>query len=165
MHSTRDGRRGGALLSVALLASLGFGASAIAVESTQGSTAAPAPAKAPIVLAQAAPAKVTYSKEQATRGERRYVETCSDCHGEDLRGGLNGGAPIRGSVFLQHFGGSPASALFMFMSTQMPPESPGRFSDSVYIDLMAYVLQMNGFEPGAPLPSNPDDLDNLIVEK
>jgi hypothetical protein len=51
------------------------------------------------------------------------------------------------------------------MSAMMPPDSPGRFSESVYADLMAYVLRRNGFQPGAALPSDVDALDNLVLEK
>jgi hypothetical protein len=51
------------------------------------------------------------------------------------------------------------------MSTLMPPEAPGRFSESVYADLMAYVLQVNGFDAGAALPSNVDALNKLVIAK
>jgi mono/diheme cytochrome c family protein len=163
MHSSRNAHRGGgALVSAALFVSLGFAASAIAIEPPGAGVRS---AGAPILLAQNAPAKVTYSNEQAKRGQERYTATCEDCHGADLRGGLNGGPPIRGSMFLKDFGGGPASSLFYFMSTMMPPEAPGRFSDSTYIDIMAYVLQVNGFEAGAPMPTKPEALDNFVIEK
>ncbi len=61
--------------------------------------------------------------------------------------------------------GLPASLLFGFMSTAMPPNSPGRYPASTYVDLMAFVLKRNGYQPGAPLPSDLDALDNLIMEK
>jgi mono/diheme cytochrome c family protein len=182
MHSSRNSRRRGVVIvSAALLASLGFTATAIAVEPAPDASVVAA--GAPIRLAQntpqedvpiiggaapvAAPATrpVSYTSEQADRGKARYVKTCVDCHGEDLKGGLNGGAPLTGGKFDQDFGGAPASALFLFMSTKMPPESPGRFSASVYADLMAYVLKRNGYQPGAALPSNVDALDNLVLEK
>jgi mono/diheme cytochrome c family protein len=164
MHSSRNGRRGAAaVVSAALLVTLGFAASAIAIEPAPG--AGGLAAGAPIILAQAAPAKVTYSNEQAKRGEDRFKSTCVDCHGDDLRGGLNGGPPLRGLMFLQKYTNAPASSLFVFMSTLMPPEAPGRFSDSVYADLMAYVLQVNGFDAGAALPSDVAALDKLIIAK
>jgi hypothetical protein len=79
---------------------------------------------------------------------------------------LNGGAPLRGLSFEQkYFDGLPASLLFSFMSTAMPPQSPGRYSQAVYADLMAYVLKENGVQPGAPLPSDMDALDYLVMEK
>ena len=51
------------------------------------------------------------------------------------------------------------------MSSAMPPNDPGRYSASVYADLMAYVLKVNGFQSGAPLPSDLDALDHLTMVK
>jgi mono/diheme cytochrome c family protein len=152
-----------ALSSTALMLSSGAGG-------TETLTAAPGavetlPSAPRLLLAQNATTKVSYSTAQAARGQKQFTQTCVDCHGEDLRGGLNGGPPLRGGSFNQHFAGGPASALFLFMSTLMPPEAPGRFSESVYADLMAYVLQVNGFEAGAELPSNVDALGKLVLEK
>ena len=86
---------------------------------------------------------VHYSSEQADRGEDRFERDCVDCHGDDLRGGLIGG----------------------FMSLLMPPNAPGRYSPEVYADLMAYILQENGFPAGDPLPSDMESLNKLIVQK
>jgi len=124
----------------------------------------------PVRLAQADTAStgspVFYSSDQVDRGEKRYVSACAECHGDDLKGGMNGGPPLRGVSFEQKFAeGAPASGLFTFMSTSMPPNSPGRFSPSTYADMMAYILKRNGFKAGAPLPSDTDALDNLIMEK
>ncbi len=119
-------------------------------------------------LAQTVPVQgpVSYSSDQADRGEDRYERACTECHGDDLRGGLNGGAPLRGVNFLQKYAnGAPASALFLYTSTLMPPNSPGRYSPSTYADLVAYILKRNGFRAGAPLPSDVDALDYLIMEK
>jgi mono/diheme cytochrome c family protein len=137
----------------------------VAPPSEAPADAAPADAAA---AADAAPAghPVSYATEQATRGQKRFESDCVDCHGDDLRGGLNGGPPLRGVSFEEKYAqGAPASALFEFMSTLMPPNDPGRFSPSVYADLMAYVLKVNGFKPGAPLPSDVDALDNLTMDK
>lgn len=109
---------------------------------------------------------VSYSSDQADRGEEDYKKHCLECHGDDLKGGLNGGAPLRGLSFEEKFAnGAPASGLFLFMSTLMPPNAPGRYSPSTYADLMAYVLKRNGFKAGTPLPSDVEALDSLIVEK
>ena len=110
---------------------------------------------------------VSYSSEQADRGEVRYVKDCEECHAKDLKGGgTNGGAPLRGVNFLQKYAdGAPASWLFEFLSNEMPPNSPGRYSAHTYAELMAYVLKRNGFKAGAALPSDLDALDNLIMDK
>ena len=123
-----------------------------------------------IELAQATPApamtKVSFSSDQADRGETRFERDCVDCHGEDLNGGLLGGPPLRGLSFEQKFlNGASAAGLFVFMSTLMPPDSPGRFSPAIYADLMAYILKRNGFRAGAELPSTVEALSTLILEK
>jgi hypothetical protein len=73
---------------------------------------------------------------------------------------------LRGLAFEEKFAdGAPASSLYLFMSTLMPPNSPGRYSPSTYADLMAYILKRNGFKAGSALPSDVDALDYLIMEK
>ena len=109
---------------------------------------------------------VSYSSGQADRGKAKYLSACVECHGEDLKGGLSGGAPLRGVNFEQKFAnGTSASVLYLFTSILMPPNSPGRYSPSSYADLVAYILKRNGFRAGAPLPSDVDALDYLIMEK
>lgn len=120
-----------------------------------------------IRLAQAdAGMPATFSAEQADHGKELYDHQCTECHGSDLSGGLLGGPPLRGAGFAQKFfDGAPASGLFLFMSTLMPPNAPGRFSASAYADMMAYILKRNGFRAGAELPSDVEALDNLILKK
>ena len=131
-------------------------------------TSATAPERIHLAQAEAEPVEspVSYTADQADRGKERYEKECLDCHGSDLKGGLNGGAPLRGVNFEQKFAeGAPASSLFLFMSNLMPPNSPGRYSESTYADLMAYILKRNGFQPGAPLPSDVDALDYVMMVK
>jgi mono/diheme cytochrome c family protein len=128
------------------------------------------PGLAPPVLAQAEPEPagnpVSYASDQADRGKDRFDSDCEECHGGDLKGGLNGGPPLRGLAFEEkYFDGLPASIMFGFMSSAMPPNSPGRYSAGTYADLMAYILKRNGYGAGAPLPSDLEALDLLIMEK
>lgn len=121
-----------------------------------------------LAQAEAAPTEVpvSYSSEQADRGEQEFEDSCVECHGDDLRGGLLGGPPLRGVGFEEKYAnGSPAGVLFEFMSTTMPPNKPGALSASTYADLMAYILKRNGFAAGAPLPQDVDTLYNMIIEK
>jgi len=153
---------------LALVSGLVAGASLISMPGVFPAAAAAEPGLLRLAQADAAPAEkpVSFAADQADRGEKKYTSDCVECHGDDLRGGMNGGPPLRGVSFEEKFaGGAPASALFTFMSTLMPPNAPGRFSASTYADVMAYILKRNGFKAGAPLPSDLDALDNLIVEK
>jgi hypothetical protein len=73
---------------------------------------------------------------------------------------------LRGLSFEQKFlNGASAAGLFVFMSTLMPPDAPGRFSPAIYAVLMAYILKENGFRAGAELPSTVEALSTLILEK
>lgn len=164
-------------LAVAASASVALPALAQAPAIGQAPAVGQAPAigqaPAPTTTAPAAPAEmaagdkpVSYSEDQATRGKETYTRVCADCHGDDLRGGLIGGPPLRGNAFDDKFAnGSPASGLFGFISTQMPPDSPGQFSPAVYAELTAYILKQNGYTSGAALPTDLDALDHLIIQK
>ncbi len=112
-------------------------------------------------------APVSFSESQASRGEKIFKEVCADCHGANLRGGLIGGPPLTGSAFEEKYmKGTPASAIFAFTSAMMPPDAPGQFSPAEYADMIAFILRENGVQTsGAPLPTNPNALDQLIIDK
>ena len=164
-------RRAAAPISLVLTLVAGAGlashASAAGVSGTPAAgSAAAANVASSVVEAQAAPALVSFAPDQADRAESTYKRECEECHGKDLRGGLNGGPPLRGLAFeSKYFDSLPASVLFGFMSSAMPPNAPGRYSPETYADLMAYILKWNGVQPGAPLPSDLDALDGLTMEK
>lgn len=128
------------------------------------------PSDSPFLLAQAAAtpvqAPVSFGAEQADRGKEDYEDNCTECHGKDLKGGLLGGAPLKGLSFEEKYAnGAPAGMLFEVMTATMPPNAPGRYSPSTYADLMAYILKRNGFRQGAPLPSDVEELYELTMEK
>jgi S-disulfanyl-L-cysteine oxidoreductase SoxD len=158
-------------LALACFAGAGFIASMAgggAFWPTGAAAATAEPGHIHLAQADSVPAEypVSYTSDQADRGEEEYASECEECHGDDLRGGLNGGPPLRGVAFEQKFAdGLPASVLYGFMSTAMPPNAPGRYSASTYTDLMAYILKRNGFNAGATLPSDLDALETLIMEK
>ena len=109
---------------------------------------------------------VSYTSEQAARGKIKYEKYCAECHGSDFKGGVNGGAPLKGVSFLEKYAnGVPASWLFEFMYYMMPPDTPGRYSLKTYADMMAYILKRNGFQSGKPLPSEVEELENIIMKK
>ena len=133
-----------------------------AAESASEDTSEPEMAKEQVL----ATIQVSYASDQADRGKKRYKKDCLECHGDDLKGGLNGGAPLRGLAFgKKYFDAMPASVMFEYMSATMPPNAPGRYSENTYAELMAYILKRNGFRAGAPLPTDLDALDRMTIEK
>lgn len=109
---------------------------------------------------------VSYGADQAARGEKKYLSECEECHGDDLKGGLNGGASLAGSAFNEKWGdGMQASVLFAYLANEMPPDNAGRFSSKAYAEIMAYILMRNGYPEGESLPDDIDTLDYLIMQR
>jgi len=108
----------------------------------------------------------TYAADQAARGEAKYLSECEECHGDDLKGGLNGGASLAGNAFNEKWGeGMQASVLFSYLANEMPPDNAGRFSAKTYAEIMAYILMRNGYPEGEALPTDIDTLDTLVLQR
>lgn len=124
-----------------------------------------APQTAPAQEAGTVERQVTFSEQQAESGRAAYRRYCVECHGPDLDDGEFGGPPLRGLQFEEMFGGLPVSALYNYILATMPPDRPGRISDEDRTEIVAYLLQRNGYPDGTPLPENVAAMENLIVEK
>jgi mono/diheme cytochrome c family protein len=107
-----------------------------------------------------------FTEAQAARGHASYTQRCAMCHGENLDDGDFGGAPLRGSWFRDHWGAGSAAALFSYMKTQMPPDNPGGLNDTAYADILAFLLQRNGYKAGdAELPPEADAMGSMSLQK
>jgi mono/diheme cytochrome c family protein len=109
---------------------------------------------------------VSFTQEQADRGQDVYQRNCQDCHGANLDDGEFGGAPLKGSYFVQHWGAGNAASLVGFMKLQMPPDRPGRLSPQTYADVAAYILSRNGYAAGASeLPIDDEGQQAMSLKK
>ncbi len=107
-----------------------------------------------------------FSTEQAERGHAAYTHACMMCHGERLDDGDFGGAPLRGSWFREHWGSGSLATLFSYVQTAMPPDNPGGLNDTTYADIVAFILQRNGYAPGAAeLPAQVEAMENMTMQK
>ena len=88
-----------------------------------------------------------YSSEQAARGKKLYVDSCSSCHKEGLQGADLAPA-LKGEDFVLRWAGFSMQDLFNTISTKMPSDDPGKLSPQVNADIVAYVLQVNKFPAG-----------------
>jgi len=92
------------------------------------------------------PGDALFTQAQAAAGKAAYERNCASCHGARVD---DGSAPaLRGAAFLGKYGGKPAADLFNFVSTKMPQGSPGNLSGAECAQIIAYVLQENGFATG-----------------
>ena len=93
-----------------------------------------------------AAAQVTYTTEQATAGGVAYEQHCAECHLQTLVGSFE--APeLAGQNFLAYWGGRPVAEL-MEMVISMPPGEEGSLDQAVYANIVAYLLERNGFPSG-----------------
>src|SRR5215510_14709450 len=88
-----------------------------------------------------------YTDEQAARGKAAYDLSCTACHGPTL-GGVDG-PPLVGNDFLRNWLEDDQNTLFRKVHDRMPADAPGSLSESVSLDVVAYVLQANEFPSGS----------------
>lgn len=98
-----------------------------------------------------------YSAAQADRGLALYNTKCASCH-----------APNRftDDLFYTSFADKPLWEMFDVISDTMPEDKPGSMKPDEYVDIMAYLLKLNGFPAGAnDLPTGKDALSAITMEK
>ena len=99
-----------------------------------------------LLPASGAQTYVGYGVEQANAGQLAYDRACAACHMTNLQGSFE--APeLAGPNFLNTWGGAPVSELLQFIQASMPPSGP-QLSEDDYTNVIAYLLQQNGFTPG-----------------
>ena len=78
-----------------------------------------------------------------------YEGVCARCHGVPLTGGgADEGPTLKGSRFLSHWQSDTLAGLYTKIRDTMPQNSPGTISEEVKIEILAYLLQQNGFPAG-----------------
>lgn len=105
-----------------------------------------------VVLAQTTPRRSSiwngvYSTDQAARGKQAYDAACGACHGADLKG-VRDNRPLVGERFWQDWGEDSLGTMFAVVRRTMPRTAPGTLPEQSYLDIVAYVLQQNGYPPG-----------------
>lgn len=104
-----------------------------------------------------------YTEDQASRARLVYMENCARCHGRALQG--TGAAPsLAGGNFIARWDGESLDDLHYVVSALMPLDAPGSLEDDTYTDLIAYILQQNGFVAGeSPLPTDAEALSRYVI--
>ena len=88
-----------------------------------------------------------YSDEQAARGKKLYVASCSSCHQEGLQGADLAPA-LKGDDFVLKWAGYSMQDLFDKIATTMPGDAPGTLAPQVNADIASFILQANKFPSG-----------------
>ena len=80
-----------------------------------------------------------YTDTQASRGDRFFEETCLSCHSS---------SEFRGRSFQRTWRGRSVADLYDEVVYTMPDDNPGGLPTQTYLDVIAYILQMNRFAEG-----------------
>lgn len=107
-----------------------------------------------------------FTAAQAEAGKALYTANCQTCHGTTGRGGP-GGPPITGAGFNKKWVDSSVLDFYTFAHTNMPPGRAGTIgNEQDYVNIVAYVLDMHGADPGtSELVYNEEQLGNIFIVK
>ena len=107
-----------------------------------------------------------YSKAQADRGAATWAKRCESCHDPArVPAGKKAGPVLVGDPFITEWENRPLGELLTVTQLTMPNDGSVTLSEDETADVIAYVLQANGF------PDGPADLkfaaaqDIVIVKK
>lgn len=104
-----------------------------------------------------------YSAEQVVRGKKGYNAECARCHGDNLLGGEES-PPLVDKEFIKSWTGRSLGELVDLTVETMPSDGPGKLSRRLSTDIIAYMLNLNGFPAGqADLQSSAEVLNQIVI--
>lgn len=104
-----------------------------------------------------------YTAAQAERGKATFDRRCSRCHNSNLSGS-DRGPTLVGDEFLASWLDGSLEALFSFIRDSMPENNASLVNDARKADVLAYILQRNGFPTGTTeLPPDTDKLEMVQI--
>jgi quinoprotein glucose dehydrogenase len=104
-----------------------------------------------------------YTEAQAQHGQTIYRSKCSGCHGGDLSG--EHAPPLKGEYFWTVWDQETARSLYSRIISTMPPDDAGSLAEKDVLDVMAYLLQANGWPAGNKAIENAGELNNLRLQR
>jgi hypothetical protein len=87
---------------------------------------------------------------------------CARCHGDDHRASGN---VIVGTKFMQQWREDNLHNMYTILRNTMPRNAPRSLSEGMYLDIMAYMLKLNGFPAGQRDLASGEVADILLVGK
>jgi mono/diheme cytochrome c family protein len=89
-----------------------------------------------------------FTAAQAKRGDDAYQASCSSCHGSDLHATDAEAVDLTGPGFRAKWSGKTLGGVFEKIRDTMPLGNANSLGDKTYVDILAFILQVNGFPPG-----------------
>lgn len=91
-----------------------------------------------------------YTADQAATGALAYYKNCAMCHGPALDGQSGGysGPALKGPEFADPSYDFHVNDMFNFVAKLMPAATPGSLTHDEDVQIMAFILQQNGYPAG-----------------
>jgi hypothetical protein len=109
-----------------------------------------------------------FSAAQAERGSGQFGEHCAACHGVELQGTADAKA-LKGDRFWSDWKESTVDYLFERISRSMPFSEDGSLAGTLpqesYLDIVAHILNVNGFPAGQKELTSEASLGVQIIRK
>jgi mono/diheme cytochrome c family protein len=107
-----------------------------------------------------------FTSDQALRGKSGYDGVCARCHGAPLTGSQGNGPALKGPAFLAHWDKDTLGSLFTKIRDTMPLNDAGTLTDEVKLQILAYLLEQNGFPAGkTDLPAEVNALEEIGIHQ
>lgn len=81
-----------------------------------------------------------FTSGQANRGRTAFDEACSDCHTN---------SEFRGRAFQSDWGRRTVYSFYRTVRSTMPDDNPGALEEETYLDVVSYILSINGHSSGS----------------
>ena len=108
-----------------------------------------------------------FSTRQVDRGRRVYLRSCEHCHGASLEGNDTDEIPaLVYDPFFRQWAGRTVGELFEHLSRSMPADDRASLTPRAYADVVALILESNGFPAGeSDLPETAEALAAITIER
>ena len=91
-----------------------------------------------------------YTKAQADGAKKQFDKICADCHPFTVAGKKKPkDLPLGDEPFFESWSGRPLSEMVTLIALTMPNDGSAVVSDAEALDLVAYILQQNGYPTGS----------------
>ena len=135
---------------------------------TNSPTVPPTTTLAAATLSETTLSDGVFTEVQAERGRKAYLANCASCHTESHNGGrFFHGEPVpvlRRDALLA--GWPDLRMYFEWLREQMPADAPMALTGNEYIDILTYLLAVNGYPAGArELPADPRQLQRIRIQR
>lgn len=101
-----------------------------------------------------------YTDAQAASGKQKFLDNCSVCHGEDLGG--DAGPALKGRHFAPATSDYHVGDIFTIVTHNMPATQPGSLPHDDYVEIMAFLLQQNGYPAGGQALTYEDAMKSKV---